>query len=140
MEIQRLAQHFLDSPDHTGVAKFLTALHELRKSNAAFKKVHLDYSHEFWDAVRLGSHADLEQGFAQVLATRASRPHVLPEKAISTVHKSKGLQARNVLVLPCDSDTFGEEHRCLLYMALSRASHALTLVVSRDKPSPLIEI
>jgi DNA helicase-2/ATP-dependent DNA helicase PcrA len=140
VEIQGLAQHILGSPDHTGAAKFLTALHELRKSHAAFNNVHLDYSHEFWDAVRLGSHPDPEQGFAQVLAARARRPHALPGKAISTVHKSKGLEAKNVLVLPCNGDTFGEKHRCLLYVALSRASHELTLVVSRAKPSPLIEV
>ncbi|MER8817203.1 ATP-binding domain-containing protein [Mesorhizobium sp. M0142] len=115
-------------------------MNELRKTHPAFSKVFFDYSHEYWDAVRLGSHPDPEEGFGQVLAARARRPHPLPAKAISTVHKAKGLEAQNVLVLPCNADTFSEKHRCLLYVALSRASHSLTLVVSRDKPSRLIEL
>lgn len=139
-EIQGLARHILDKPDHTGIATFLVSLNELRKTNSAFKKVFLDYSHEFWDAVRLGSHPDPEQGFGQVLAARARRPHRLPDKVISTVHKAKGLEAKHVLVVPCNAKTFTEKHRCLLYVALSRASHSLTLVVSRDKPSPLIDL
>ena len=139
-ELQRLARIILESPDHIGVSTFLKALHDLRKSHSAFKNIHLDYSHEFWDAVRLASHEDLEQGLGQVLAARVGRPHALPKRAISTVHKSKGLETKNVLLLPCNANTFGENQRCLLYVALSRASHQLTIVVSRNKQSPLIEI
>jgi DNA helicase-2/ATP-dependent DNA helicase PcrA len=58
---------------------------------------------------------------------------------ISTIHKAKGLEAPNVIIMPCDSTTFREKDRRLLYVAISRASRRLTLVVSRSRPSPIIE-
>jgi AAA domain/UvrD-like helicase C-terminal domain len=139
-ELQSLARLIYGNPNHLGVAKFLMKLENLRKSHGAFKKISLDYTHEFWDAVRLGSNTDLEHGLGQLFASQSRKLHAPPRKAISTIHKSKGLEAKNVLLLPCNANTFGEKHRCLLYVALSRASHRLTLVVSRDKPSPLIEL
>jgi superfamily I DNA/RNA helicase len=62
-----------------------------------------------------------------------------PARAISTIHKSKGLEAPHVLVMPCDATTFREKDRNLLYVAISRATESLTLVVSRSNPSPIIE-
>jgi DNA helicase-2/ATP-dependent DNA helicase PcrA len=68
-----------------------------------------------------------------------SRPEV-PPKAISTIHKAKGLECDGVIVMPCDAKTFPDssEARCLLYVALSRAKKRLLLVVSRDAPSSLL--
>ena len=63
-----------------------------------------------------------------------------PDRAISTVHKAKGLEAGRVIVMPCNSKHFpdNEAARNLLYVAISRATHSLTLVVSRSDPSPLL--
>jgi superfamily I DNA/RNA helicase len=94
------------------------------------------------DAVRPGSHSDLNEGFAQTTHHRAySRPKP-PVKAISTIHKAKGLECDGVIVVRCDEQTFSnsQEARCLLYVALSRAKSRLLLVVSRRTPSPLIVI
>lgn len=62
-----------------------------------------------------------------------------PARAISTIHKAKGLEAPNVVIMPCNATTFREKDRRLLYGAISRASRTLTLVVSRSNPSPIIE-
>jgi DNA helicase-2/ATP-dependent DNA helicase PcrA len=67
---------------------------------------------------------------------------MLPAKAISTVHKAKGLECDGVLIMPCDAQHFGDSlaARCRLYVAMSRAKRSLTFVVSRQKPSPLIAL
>jgi DNA helicase-2/ATP-dependent DNA helicase PcrA len=44
-----------------------------------------------------------------------------------------------VLLMPCDATTFREKDRNLLYVAISRATKSLTLVISRTNPSPIIE-
>jgi hypothetical protein len=70
-----------------------------------------------------------------------SRPKP-PEKAISIIHKAKGLECDSVIVMPCDAKAFPDkpDARCLLYVALSRAKSRLLLVVSRHSPSPLLAI
>jgi DNA helicase-2/ATP-dependent DNA helicase PcrA len=61
---------------------------------------------------------------------------------LSTVHKAKGLECDRVLVLPCDGNHFADkpEHRCLLYVALSRPVRELALVVPQHDPSPLLVV
>ena len=83
-----------------------------------------------------------EIGLADLAHRRAySRPKP-PDRAISTVHKAKGLECDSVILVPCDLKTFPDkpDARCLLYVALSRAKRELMLVVSRSNPSPLLII
>ncbi len=110
------------------------------RSDPAFASVHIDYPCEFWEASRLAEHADLADGRAQLAARRTHLRGAPPARAISTVHKAKGLEFENVLLLPCDAKTFREKDRRLLYVALSRATRSLTLVVSPNAPSRLIAI
>lgn len=138
--IQSLARRLVDQPDHRGVGRALTDLAGLIKSDSAFAGVHIDYPSEFWEASRLADHADLADGRAQVAVRRRHVRRAPPARAISTVHKAKGLEFENVLLLPCDAKTFREKDRRLLYVALSRATRSLTLVVSPNAPSPLITI
>jgi DNA helicase-2/ATP-dependent DNA helicase PcrA len=138
--LQALGRMILDQPDHKGVAKMLHRLSELKDSDPAFNTVKLDYHSEFRDAVRLGQFDDPNEGFAQISRWRSyARPSV-PTKAISTVHKAKGLECDNVLIMPCDAQHFGNTPaaRCRLYVAMSRAKRSLTFVVSRRNPSPLV--
>jgi superfamily I DNA/RNA helicase len=138
--LQALGRLILDQPSHKGVAKMLYRLNELKDSDPAFSAVKLDYHSEFWDAVRLGEFDDPNEGFAQVTRRRNySRPKV-PTKAISTIHKAKGLECDNVLIVPCDGQHFSNTSvaRRRLYVAMSRAMRSLTFVVSRQNPSPLI--
>ncbi len=138
--LQTLARYIVSSPDHRGAADCLRALHELIATAPGFVGiVYLDYPREFWEAVTLGSSETAAAGLAEVAQRRTYRRWMPPVRAISTIHKSKGLEAPNVLVLPCDATTFREKDRNLLYVAISRATETLTLVVSRRKPSPIIE-
>jgi len=140
--IQELARFLVTEPNHCGVAKMLRRLSELATTDSNFTDVKIDYRKEFWEATRLADFDSADNGFAEITHRRIySRPKP-PEKAISTIHKAKGLECDAVIVMPCDARTFPDkpDARCLLYVALSRAKSRLMLVVSRKSPSPLFAI
>lgn len=141
--LQELGRIILAEPDHKGVAKVLNRVSRLLvTSDPAFAAVKLDYRREFWDAVRLGEFKDPDEGLAEIARRRTYTRPALPAKAISTIHKAKGLECRNVLIMPCDAHHFGDTPaaRSRLYVAMSRATQSLTLVVSRRSPSPLFAL
>jgi hypothetical protein len=140
--IQEMARRIVEAPDHRGIGSALRVLAELRRTNNDFGQVEIDCYAEFWEAVRLGGHADPEEGLAQIAHERAHFRPKPPDKATTTIHKAKGLECDGVIVMPCDAKTFSDtfEARCLLYVALSRAKRRLLLVVSKSTPSPLIVI
>jgi DNA helicase-2/ATP-dependent DNA helicase PcrA len=140
--LQELARLLVDEPSHRGVAKVLHRLRELTTEQKTFREIEIDCQREFWEAIQLANFDAPDVGLAEITHRRTySRPKP-PRKAISTIHKAKGLESDRVLLLPCDSTTFPDtfDSRCLLYVALSRAKQHLMLVVSRDKPSPLFII
>lgn len=120
----------------------LRRLYELRESDPAFSKIEIDCHREFWDAVRLGEFDSTETGLAEITHRRTYLRPKPPPRAISNIHKAKGLECESVILMPCDGKTFPDnpETRCLLYVALSRATKRLLLVVSRDNPSPLFKL
>lgn len=140
--IQELARHLLAEPDHRGVAKMLRHIAALKQSDSDFSDIEIDCHKEFWDAVRLDGFSDVEDGLAEITHHRTYLRPKPPPKAISTIHKAKGLECGGVIVMPCDAQTFPDrlDARCLLYVALTRATHGLLLVVSRTSPSPLLAI
>lgn len=140
--IQELARFLVTEPNHCGVAKMLRRLSDLATTDSNFTDVKIDCRKEFWEAIRLGDFETADNGFAEITHRRIySRPKPA-ERAISTIHKAKGLECDAVIILPCDARTFPDKHdaRCLLYVALSRAKNRLMLVVSRNSPSPLLTI
>lgn len=138
--LQALGKMILDQPNHKGVAKVLQRLNQLIATDPAFQVVKIDCPREFWDAVRIGEFDDADEGFAEVSRRRSYTRPSPPAKAISTVHKAKGLECDDVLIMPCDAQHFGDTPaaRCLLYVAMSRAKRSLTFVVSRLNQSPLV--
>ena len=139
--IQELGRFLLTEPDHRGVAKLLARLAELKQGDADFADIEMDHSREFWEAVRLGNFEDLDAGLGEITHRRTYGRPKPPDAAISTIHKAKGLECGNVVVMPCDAITFPEREdaRCLLYVALSRAKERLMLVVSGTNPSPIFQ-
>jgi hypothetical protein len=138
--IQELAHFLVAEPNHYGAAKMLRRLSELKSTDPDFADIAIDCQKEFWDAVRLGDFDTVDAGLAEITNRRIySRPKP-PAKAISTIHKAKGLQCDSVIVMPCDTKTFPDkpDARCLLYVALTRAKSKLLLVLSRSNPSPLV--
>jgi DNA helicase-2/ATP-dependent DNA helicase PcrA len=140
--IQELARLLLAEPDHRGVAKMLRRLSELKVSDPVFADVEVDCHREFWDAIRLGDFETVDVALAEITHRRTYARPKPPSKAISTIHKAKGLECDSVIVMPCDVSTFPDkqEARCLLYVALSRAKRRLLLVVSPANPSPLFVV
>ncbi len=141
-KIQELARLLLTEGDHRGIAKMLRRLSELRATDSDFADIEMDCHREFWDAIHLGNFESAEEGLAEITHRRMySRPKP-PEKAISIIHKAKGMECDSVILMPCDAKNFPDkpDARCLLYVALSRAKNRLMLVVPRSSPSPLLVV
>ena len=138
--LQVLGRMILDQPDHKGVAKFLNRLNDLIKTNQAFKNVKIDCPREFWDAIHLGQFDDATKGMAAISQRRTYNRPSPPAKTISTIHKAKGLECDDVVIMPCDAKHFSDTPaaRSPLYVAMSRARRSLTIVVSSSNPSPLV--
>lgn len=139
-KLQGIAHSLLRNPDHRGVANALELLWNLSYEDGSFSAVKVDHCDEFWDAVRLREFEDAGSGMAEITHRRTwSRP-IIPPRALSTIHKAKGLEAACVTIVPCDADHFRDrpKDRCTLYVALSRARERLCLVVPRRNPSPLL--
>ncbi len=139
--IQSIAKHIIASPNHIGIARALSEIEALRQSHSEFKAIHIDYRREFWDAIKLANFSDPEQGLAELNRKRSFHNNSMPNKVISTVHKAKGLESDHVVLAAFSQNTFPDtdEKRCLLYVALSRAKHSLTICVSKSNPSPLLK-
>lgn len=139
--IQELAKFVVDDPSHVGVSRMLHRLLDLKASgHSILGDVEVDCLREFREAARLGEFETADAGFVEITRRRAYVLAKPPSRAISTIHKAKGLECASVIVMPCDNKTFPEKQdaRCLLYVALSRAKSRLMLVVSRKNPSPLL--
>ncbi|MGP4689348.1 ATP-dependent helicase [Agrobacterium pusense] len=138
--LQSISRILAENPDHRGVSRALSHLRDLAVSRVpGFTKIAVDLKSEFHDAIKLGGFDSVEEGFAEITRRRTfSHPHP-PLKCISTIHKSKGLECDNALILMCDRQSFSntDYKRRLLYVGLSRAMKSLTLVVCRNNPSPL---
>lgn len=141
--LQELARFVLEEPNHIGAAKCLGHLAKLRNEGAnGFDQIEIDHRSELRDAVRLGQFADPDEAMREMHRRRTFARPMPPDKAISTIHKAKGLECDHAIIIPCDRQRFSGSHysRCQFYVALSRARRSLTLVVSRSDPSPLFEL
>jgi hypothetical protein len=105
--IQGLARFLVDEPDHHGVAKVLRRMAELKETDPKFAAIEMDCRKEFWDVVRLGHFETPDAGLAEITNRRTNSRPKPPEKAISTIHKAKGLEC--VLVMPCNARTFTDK-------------------------------
>ncbi len=140
--IQSLGRILLDEPNHRGIGKFLATLRALTKEDAAFAPIKIDHFREFNDAVHLGRFDDADEGLAEIARRRAHARAPLPTKAVSTIHKAKGLEFPHVVLAACDLPHFSNTKaaRARLYVGLSRATESLTLLVSHTHPTPLFLI
>lgn len=140
--IQQLGRFILEEPNHIGVAKCLAQLSRFRQDGVSgFETVKIDYRRAYLDAVRLGAFQDAQGGLAEISRRRSFARPMPPARAISTIHKAKGLECDNALILPCDSRFSSTYYsRCRLYVAISRAKRSLTLVLSRSDPCPLFRV
>lgn len=139
-EIQSIARLIMQNPNHVGVGAALEQVHVLMQTSRNFGDIRIDLRREFAEACRIHASPDISTALARLRHQRGGRNDKLPTRAISTVHKSKGLETRRAILAPCDANGLAgnEKNRCLLYVALSRACEQLALVVSPANPSPLL--
>lgn len=142
-QLQAIASHLIAEPSHRGVAKALEHLIGLveRKENG-FSDIEFDLKSEVRDAVRMGAFDVAADGFAEITRRRTFSHAQPPRKCLSTIHKSKGLECANALIMMCDRSAFSgtEYKRRLLYVGLSRAKEKLTLIVSQNNATPLFNV
>lgn len=141
-KIQEIARRIVEAPDHHGVARALEHLKNLVRTDEAFADVKLDLRREYNEAIRLGAYDEAEKGLAELALLRTVSRAAPPPRAISTVHKAKGLETESVLLIPCDRGQFAntDAKRRLLYVAMSRATKSLSLVIPNNSPSPLFRV
>jgi hypothetical protein len=141
--IQNLAKILLEEPNHVGISRAIIAIDQFIDSSAAgFADVKIDFKREFWEAQKLAQYDDASKGYAEITMRRSvMRPRPLA-KTLSTVHKAKGLECSNTMIMHCDRSSFGDTiyGRCKLYVALSRAKSSLTIVLPETNPSPLLKL
>lgn len=137
-EMQALARCILEASDHIGVARALQRLMLAATPQGALSSVKVDLHRELREASCLDQFTDAIQGQTELARRRSCVGLSMPKRVISTIHKAKGLECRDVVILPCDSSTFSntDYKRCVAYVALSRATHSLTLVISPARPPP----
>ncbi|TGP93618.1 MULTISPECIES: ATP-binding domain-containing protein [unclassified Mesorhizobium] len=140
--LQSIGRHILDAPNHQGVARALERLRELVEKESCFAGVRIHHPREFAEAIQLGKFEDADEGFAEIARRRTHARPKLPNKAISTIHKAKGLEFDSVMLILCDQKNFSNTRasRAKLYVALSRATSKLMLVVSRGQSTLLLKI
>lgn len=138
-EIQSIARLILHEPNHIGVGAAVNRVHQLMHTSANFGDIRIDLRREFAEARQIQAAPDIGILLAKQAHHRSTQHVEMPAQVISTIHKSKGLETPNAILLPCDAGNLSdnEKNRCLLYVALSRASSSLALVVPRANPSPL---
>ncbi|MHB8698683.1 MAG: UvrD-helicase domain-containing protein [Sulfuricaulis sp.] len=141
-KIQALTRLIVETPDHRGVARALARLAELISTDDAFNDIRVDLWREFRDGARLERYDDADTGMAEITLRRTVSRISMPDKAISTVHKAKGLERESVLILPCDNMHFPDNNakRRLLYVALSRATNSLAIVLPRNQSNALFRV
>lgn len=142
-QLKIMAEFIRADQSHVGFAKATEYLRGLiTKKSEGFSDLHIDYQREFDDLIKLKDYDDPMKGFANIAQRRSRSYPKPPRKTLSTVHKAKGLEAESVVIFACDNDHFPNTlmKRNLLYVALSRATESLTIVVSRNNRSLLVEI
>lgn len=140
--LQAVARLLIAEPDHRGIARALAYLvNVVDRGETGFGQVELDLKSEIRDAIRLGQFQSADEGFAEITRRRTFSHPEPPRRCLSTIHKSKGLECDNTLMLLCDRVSFSSTlyKRRLFYVGMSRAKKTLTLVISRDNPSPLLK-
>ena len=140
--LQEIGRELIQEPNHKGVAAALARIEQLRSDGVAgFSDIRFDNPRELQDAIRLSGFEDPDDALAEIHRRRSYARPKPPAKAISTIHKAKGLECNHAFLLPCEASRYPDSDyaRCKLYVALSRARSTLTLLVCPDNPGPLFD-
>lgn len=141
--IQVIAKMLLGEPNHVGISNAIAVIDQLiANSEAGFTDVKIDLKREFSEAQKLAQYENASQGYAEITVRRRLMRPKPQQKTLSTVHKAKGLECGNAMIMHCDSSSFGDTiyGRCKLYVALSRAKSSLAIVVPETNASPLFKL
>ncbi|WP_349434306.1 ATP-binding domain-containing protein [Pararhizobium sp. A13] len=137
-----MASQISEDEGHVGYCEAAATLRELIISKQApFNEIRLDYPRELNDFIQLQEFDDPKVGLAEIIHRRSRVHPSPPSKCLSTIHKCKGLEADTVILFAGDKTSFPDNlaKRNLLYVALSRATKEIYLVVSKNDPTPIFQ-
>ncbi len=138
-----MARLIVDGEGHAGYSAATALLQEtITSKRVPFNEIRIDYPRELNDLIQLKNFADPSLGLAEI-SQRRSRVHPSPPgRCLSTIHKAKGLERQTVILFAADGTAFPDNlaKRNLLYVALSRASKTLHLVISKSQPTAMLKI
>ncbi len=141
--LKMMGQFINAEPNHKGFSKAAMYLKDLIKNDTqGFSELKIDYPRELDDFIKIGDFDEPISGYAEI-SQRRSRAHPKPQfKSLSTIHKSKGLEADSVVIIACDEAHFPKRKSKgnLLYVALSRATKKVSLVVSKKNPTTYLQL
>lgn len=123
-------------PDLEGVAT--TAVCLLEASYPDWMELRKPQSLHVLARMRVGTGIDIRDAVAGAVKAHKLRA-AKPWRCASTVHKAKGLEFDDVLLINASAQHFPDTEygRKLAYVALTRATHRLCVVVPGMAPSPL---
>jgi DNA helicase-2/ATP-dependent DNA helicase PcrA len=134
--LQSIARCILEDASHSGVAAALGCLRNLIDTKTpGFDAIKIDRRFEYRDAIRLGEFACPDDGFAEIARRRSHMRPAPPVRTLSTIHKAKGLECDNVLLMACDTAQFTTTSyaRCKMYVALQSCEKITDLSHSVDE-------
>lgn len=139
--IQGIAKCVVEEPNHRGVGRALKRIVELCRNNSAFASMKIDKYRELYEATRFADFASVDEALSAITQRRAHVAQLPPDRAISNIHKAKGLESSAAILINCTRATFPDTDlgRRLLYVGLTRASASLLITVSAKTPSPLVQ-
>lgn len=128
-------QEIWHAPNYGGVRR---AAEQLLREPPAWLTLRKPQALAALAAARGGAGVDPRDVLAAEVKARKLRAR-RPWRCASTIHKAKGLQFHRVMLVNASADHFPNEEqaRRLAYVAISRATHALTVLVPGESPSPL---
>lgn len=136
-----LAQYIIDEPNHFGVSMLLNSF-PTKITRLPWKtQPKINHQREFNEACRIGDYQSVSEARLGLTRHRTHFQPQLPARGVSTIHKAKGLEFEEIVIIDLRASTFPDRthKRALLYTALSRATNKITLVISKDNVSPLIK-
>ena len=138
-KVRALAEHLAALYDEPSIDMCVRTIKGLTEALPEGVRIAFPETYRAMGTAVLGGEGDYRDLVAQ--AIRQRRDFVkIPDRIITTIHKSKGHEFAHVVVAPLSSNQFPgkDSARKALYVALSRARKSLTIMAPRDYVSPLL--
>ena len=140
VEVRPLLECLAPLYDAPGVQTVCQAVRQVYQEPPSWLRIQLPESFQVLGQLSSPQGGDYRGLLDRIVRYRKEAAFV-PFRCASTIHKAKGREFDHVVIAACCRSTFPDtvEARRLLYVGLSRARRSIHILVSGDKPSPLVD-